>query len=174
MRTITACLLTATLGLGLACAPKPGDYRVYRVTALAEQADEGCPGGTFPEDGDSSTFFGASTLAIFASDADTYFLEFLGTAITGTREGAEFAFAGDSIDVQDNMAFTTRLTRTLDVSLEIHGKEITGSYVSVEKLVCEGTCPADIGYTCTKTNEFFGSEVDDVELEYGLGGAGAP
>lgn len=178
MRTTFTRILAATvvMGLGIACQPKPGDYRVYKITQLPPQQDEGCPDGVMPEAGDSSTFFGVSTLALFASDPDSYFIEFLGTAITGTRDGGDYTFAGDLVDVNDVTDNTnTRLTRTLDISLTIKGKQISGSYVEVEKLVCEGdsaVCMAIEGYTCTRTNQFFGAEVNGVELEYDVGGGG--
>lgn len=180
MRTCITRILAATvvMGLGLACQPKPGDYRVYKITQLTPQQDDGCPGGLLPEPGDDSTFFSVSTLAVFASDVDSFFLEFLGTAVTGTRDGADYTFSGDLVDVNEVTDNTnTRLTRTLDVTLTIKGKQISGSYVEVEKLVCEGdsnVCMAIDGYTCTRTNNFFGSEINDIELEYGVDGAPAP
>ena len=148
-----------------ACAVQPGDYRIFRVSALAPIIGADCQAQ--PDARDTSTFFGASTIALFASDADSYFLENGMDVLTGTRDGADYSFEGQSVNVEDvaDIATTTD-TRTVQIALTIKGKEIAGTMVTVQTFTCSGDCMNIENTSCTTTINFFGSEVNGAELEH--------
>lgn len=173
MFTLRSRLLAALTLAGLgatslsACQPAPGDYRVYRVSSLAPIVGIDCENQ--PDLRDTSTFFNVGSIALFASDADSYFLEFGADAITGSRSGADYTFEGVTVNVEDVADIaTTTTTRDLAVSLTIKGREITGTVTEVNTFVCNGTCTGINNSSCTLTTNFFGSEVKDVELEHGI------
>lgn len=180
-RTLSALgVLGLALGLG-ACQPRPGDYRVYRVASLPDQLELDCFEGevdpNYAQDGTS--FFSAASVAVFATDKDTYFVEFGGNTLTGTRSGKDYAFTGEDVDVEVMGELTVTQSTSLELALEISGREIYGEYTVVERNTCSGDgCDALGGdYRCTRRGSFFGAEVKDVDLEYSVDGepaGGAP
>lgn len=166
------------------CSVQPGDYRVYRIAMLPETKDANCfAGGRDPNTiEDTTTFFGVSTFAIFASDSDTYFIEFGSDALTGTRDGKDYSFDGDSTDIEvvspdPLIKVTTRVIANIEVSLD--GDEAFGTYTRTVATGCsDGNEPGDNceafgdNVECTVHGTFFGTWVKDAELEYPVGGAG--
>lgn len=169
---ILAAVATAGLAASLsACQVKPGEYRIYKITQLPVVESPDCPGD--PDPRDTTTFFGASTFSIFATDPDSYFLEFdPGTGavvITGSRDAGDYHFIGDSTTVEDqgDVATITSVV-DLDVNLTIKGYQITGTAVTFTSTTCNGECGNFENQTCTRTADFFGTEIKDVELEHGV------
>ena len=185
---MTKAIKLGTLGLiGVlfaGCTVQPGEYRVYRIAMLPETLDANCyAGGNDPNlSEDTTTFFNVSTFAIFASDSDTYFLEFGSDALTGTRDKNDYSFAGDSTDIQilspdPLVKSTTRVIANIEISLE--GDEAFGTYVRTVAQGCsDGSEPGDNcesfgdNTECTVNGTFFGTWVKDAELEYPVGGNG--
>ncbi len=171
MSTLRSRLLAvaAIAGLGAttlsACQVYPGDYRVYRVTSLAPTVGIDCENQ--PDLRDTSTFFGVATIAMFASDSDSYFLELGADVLTGTRDGGVYSYEGVSVNVDDlGMVATTTTTRTLDVQVTLKNKEIVGTATEVNTVTCTGDCMGFTNTSCTLTTNFFGSEVNGAELEH--------
>lgn len=165
-------IFSAVAALGLvaslsACQVKPGEYRIYKITFLPSV--EGADCGTNPDLRDSTTFFAASTIQIFATDADDFFLEYGEDVLIGSRAGTDYTFEGDSVQVDDpGDNTTTTTTKSLDVAISIKGHKITGDFVLFNAQSCGGDCDAFPSYQCTVTGSFFGSEIKDVELERGV------
>ncbi|PCC72871.1 hypothetical protein SAMN02745121_01989 [Nannocystis exedens] len=161
---VAAAGLMATLS---ACQVKPGEYRIYKITALPTQMGADC--GVDIDPRDSTTFFGASTIQIFATDADDYFLEYGEDVLIGSRSGTDYTFAGDEVAVEDPIDGTTVTTQhTLDVAISIKGYKITGEFVDFTSTTCGGNCDGIPTTQCTITGSFFGTEIKDVELERGV------
>lgn len=180
----------ATLGmlvglLSTACNVKPGDYRIYRVAFQQEELEANCYAAGFDPNTveDLSSLFDAATIAVFASDNDTYFLEFGADTLTGSRSGNDYSFAGDKVDVEivnpdPRVKVTTTTHIETDISLK--GKELFGAYTRTISTVCsDGKEPGDncgsagFGFSqCTAHGQYFGSWVKDADLDYGIEGAG--
>lgn len=169
-------ILAAVAAAGLmaplsACQVKPGEYRVYKIAMLPATLGADC--GVDVDPRDYTTFFGAGTIQLFATDADDYFLEWSdGTntaVVVGTRSGTDYTFAGDEVIVEDPSDDTTiNETRTLDIVLSIQGYKISGDFVSFTSSICGGDCDAFTNTQCTITGSFVGSEIKDVEFERGV------
>jgi hypothetical protein len=181
MSTFRSRLLAALSLAGIAatslsaCQVQPGDYRVFRITQLPPAYGADCPDQIVPDARDTTTFFNASTVAMFAVDADSYFIEFGGDgAMTGTRDGSSYNFAGETVNVEDvNDTTSTTTQNSTAVSLTIKGKEISGDFTYVTTFTCDGNCMGIDNTTCTVSGKFFGSEINGVELEYPVGGGAA-
>lgn len=169
MRTtsrLLASLAVAGLASSLsACYAKPGDYKIYKITFLPEVQQADC--NVEIDIRDSTTFFGAATFAMFATDGDDFFIEYEGQVITGSRDGKEFAFEGVSVNVDDPIDGTTvTVTNSLNVDLTLNGREITGTATGFASTVCSGNCDGIPVGQCTTVRDFFGTEIKDVELEH--------
>lgn len=151
--------LTASLS---ACQVKPGDYKIYKITYLNPVYGPDC--GLVTDLRDSSTFYGSETFAVFATDPETYFLEFRDDVILGDRDGTDYAFAGDSIEVDGDTTVITQ-TRKVEVALTIKGRQVTGNYLDFNASGCSGLCDGVPTGQCTITGEFIGTEIKDIELE---------
>ncbi len=175
-------LLAATTA---GCTVKPGDYRVYRLAVNplvnndCTSVDELDPDHIMTENG-----FGPSLIAIYASDGDTYFLEDGLKSILGEREKNSYTFEysyrrDDKWGTEDGFDKMFTSSRTVDEvwDLELKGKGLSGTFTSTTVTNCSGTLddcaiatfPAD---SCVTTWEVFGSEVNDVDIEYLIGGGG--
>lgn len=166
----TTSRLFATLAIaGLAsslsaCQPKPGEYRIYKVTQLPSVPQADCDIDIDLRD--STTFFGAATLAIFATEADDFFLEFGDSVVLGSRDGKEFKFEGISINVDDPIDGTTVTTTSqLTINLTMNGRQISGDVTTFDSTVCSGNCDGFDDVQCTVLGKFFGTELKDVDLE---------
>lgn len=171
-------LLAATTA---GCTVKPGEYRVYRL-AINPLVDNDCtsvdeldPDHTGTENG-----FDDKLIAIYASDADTYFLEDGFKSILGEREKNSYTFRynatrNDKWGMDEGFMVSFTSSRTTDEiwDLELKGKGLSGTYNSTTVTNCSGSIdncqiamfPAD---SCVTTWEVFGTEVDDVDIEYFL------
>lgn len=168
-----------------ACAVKPGEYRIYRlasqeVAGVCDPAVEPDPDYTVTDN-----FFGATLAAVFASDKDTFFLEYGSEVIAGTRDGSEYTFNGNRDETQQYRAdedgvsrdFSVRRVYDITIKVDLKGKGLTGTAVVTQSTECTGPtmdCQLVGAFvsTCTFTSDVFGSEVDDVDIEYVIGGGG--
>lgn len=169
MRTpsrILATLAVAGLASSLSsCTPAPGQYRIYKVTSLPARPQADC--GYEIDLRDSTTFFSAATIAIFATDGDDFFIEYGDKVLTGSRDGKDYTFEGVSVQVDDPIDGTT-ITTTSQwvVDLTIDGRKINGTLTTFDSSICSGTCDAFDNTQCTVVGDFFGTELKDVELEH--------
>jgi hypothetical protein len=177
-RTASSLLVLLVMALAAGCSVQPGEYRVYRAAFEPERHDADCH--TDPAtDADTSSFFAVDTFVVFASDDDTYFLEFAGRGLTGTRDGDDYQFHGDELDVEifppdPKVRVTTTLV--LDVALELSGEEAFGEYTRVDKRTCTGgsDCAKLVGATtCTSHGTFYGTWVKGASIDYSLPEAGS-
>lgn len=178
-----ACLLllaATTAG----CQVKPGEYRVYRLAVNNIATDCNPAPQVDPDHTISSTFFVSGLVALYAADADTYFLENGSGTLLGSRDGTGYTFTGNFTETFNRKTdegysrnFTTTFTEDTVYDLELKGKGLTGTAVVTSVQQCSGStddCAVAMAtvYSCVVTAELFGSEVDDVDIEYVIGGLG--
>lgn len=161
---VAAAGLMASLG---ACQVKPGEYVIYRISNYPGVETPDCPGD--PDIRDSSTFYGSGSFVVWASDPDTYHLEVdLGNGavlLEGTRDGGDYTFLGDSVQVEGDTTVITNVV-DVDVNFTIKGYGVTGKVTTFTSTTCSGDCMGFEPQSCTRTNEFVGTEVKDAELEH--------
>jgi hypothetical protein len=184
-----ACLLllaATTAG----CQVKPGEYRIYRL-ALNQISQDCNPAPEVDLDHTGSeTFFDLGLVAIYASDADTYFLETGAVALLGSRDGTGYTFTGNDTQTDNwktdegySRNFTVVATTDVIVDLTLKGKGLTGTATTSQSVTCSGStedcqlAPGPNGnaapFSCVTKAEYFGSEVSDVDIEYVINGGGA-
>jgi hypothetical protein len=158
---------------GCGNALKPGDYRVYKMDFQNGTKSAGC----FPVTGadPNSKFDTDSTLAsatwVMTTDASgNYFLDLGGSTLQGKESDTGISFAARKVDVEFDMddITQTKRTATVDVKIDvtIDGKSIGGTGVTTSSFACSGTtCTTSIP-TCTVSQAFSGTEVDEVDLQY--------
>lgn len=179
-----ACLLllaATTAG----CQVKPGEYRIYRLTLNPVVARECSPAEVTNADHTmTTTLFGTGLVAIYAADTDTYFLETGTTALLGSRDGTAYTFTANNTTIDNwkttdgySRNFTATRTNDTEANLELKGKGLTGTVLYVEDVQCGGStmdCVTAnaVPLHCESVIEVFGTEVDDVDIEYVLAGGG--
>ncbi len=155
---------------------KPGDYIVYKVAASSEDQSSGCYGGTVPQDDkyDTSSFKAAGTFTVFASKDDKFYLDAgAAGALEGTLDADTYTFSGKQTDVNfsapNGGGCKSTATITATITLTVDGNIVTGEAVTKASGKYSGTgCPSQAPLSCTKTTEFVGSEIDDVELKHDI------
>ncbi|MCA9663412.1 MAG: hypothetical protein KC486_34095 [Myxococcales bacterium] len=155
------------VGIG-GCQVAPGQYVIIRVANADTAVSDSCYVDNMVPDGekdDRTDFRTGGSIAIFAADSETYFLESdnmgVATSIEGTRDGGDYSFSGEDIDVEAEYTITT----TVDVDLTIKNKSVIGSSVWTQQ--CSGNnCP--VLPSCVRTTDFVGTIVNGVELEHGV------
>lgn len=173
---------SALVGVALGLAPllagcgnalEPGDYRIYKMEFESSTKSAGC----FPVTGadpntksDSDTTLASATWVMTTDASGNYFLDLGGSTLKGTETDAGISFGATKVDVEFDMndVTQTKRTATIDVKVDvvIDGKSIGGTGVTTSAFTCSGmTCTTAIP-TCTVTQAFSGTEVDDVELQY--------
>ncbi len=167
---------TLCLGAGLAAMTAtcmaPGQYRVYRVASTTAGLTMGCypsaPGVDIT--GDSSTLRTGQTFAVYAADRDTFFLDFETFSLAGTKDGSDYAFTGEDVDVMTVGDSTVTVTTITSINAEIKGKKISGTSVVDTISHCSGgtSCPNPSSSQCITTVAFQGAEVKDVDLEHAI------
>ena len=152
---------------------KPGEYRVYKMDFPNGSKSTGC----FPVTGadPNSKFDTDNTLAsatwVMTTDASgNYFLDLGASTLQGKVSDTGISFAARKVDVEFDMddATQTKRTATVDVKVDVtvDGKSIGGTGVTTSSFSCSGTtCTMEIP-TCTVTQAFSGTEVDEVDLQY--------
>lgn len=165
----------ASLAAGCGNALKPGDYRIYKIELQRGTKSTGCfpvsgPDPNTKSDTDNSL---ASATWVMTTDAGgNYFLDLGSNTLQGKETDTGIGFAATKVDVEYDMDDVTQTKRTATIDVEIDitidGKSIGGSGVTTSSFTCSGmTCTTPIP-SCTVTQAFSGTEVDDVELQYNV------
>lgn len=172
--------LGALLTVATSCTIKPGEYRVYRVALHGVSL--GCQYKN-PDNFENDNYFQPAILAIYATDDNTYFLEDGADAFVGTRSGKDFTFLGDYLHQQRfdrdegySRDFETLETLKTTYGLSVNNKEIFGLMTQDRTYACSGSeddCDqvSINDRVCTDVLEVFGTEVDEADVEFLLGGA---
>ncbi len=168
---VAALLFTAGCG-GIG----PGDYRVYRVAFEKVELAANCfESGAVPVDqqDDTSSLFQSGTFVLFVGADETFYLDTGTQALRGTETGEEdFTFSGESTDVDiigDPMTpDATRTTvTTTSVTFNVEGQVVEGRVQEDVNFSCEGpACPDPSSSSCTRSSNFVGGEVADVQLKH--------
>jgi hypothetical protein len=148
----------------------PGQYHVFRVASSSAEQSSGCypfvPGPDIT--GDSSTLRTGQTFAIYAADSDTFFLDFETFSLVGTKDGSDYTFTGESVDVSLAGDSTVTVTSVTTLEAEIKGNKISGTSVLDVTQSCSGgtSCPSPATSQCITTVSFQGAKLKDVDLEH--------
>lgn len=168
-----ALLLAAACSTGCS-GLSAGDYVIYRVAFGEESQSDGCyypnDGPTPNEKSDSNTFLAAGTFILYAGVEDTFYLEAGGIALEGSADGDDYTFSGKQVDVEyqnpDYTGYKFTTTQTTTVSMTIDGASISGTSSAKASQSCKGDGCPDLPPSCTKSNDFIGTEVEDLDLEH--------
>lgn len=163
----------ASMAAGCGNALKPGDYRVYKMDFQNGTKSAGC----FPVTGadpntksDTDTTLASATWVMTTDSAGNYFLDVGGSTLQGKESDTGLSFGAKKVDVEFDMddATQTKRTATVDVKIDltIDGKSIGGTGVTTASFSCSGTTCTTAIPTCTVTQAFSGTEVDEVDLQY--------
>jgi hypothetical protein len=170
---VSVALGLASLVAGCGNALKPGDYRIYKMEFQAGTKSTGC----FPVTGadpntksDSDTTLASATWVMTTDSSGNYFLDLGGSTLQGKETDTGIGFTATKVDVEYDMDDVTQTKRTATISVEIDvtldGKSIGGTGVTTSSFTCSGmTCTTAIP-SCTVTQLFSGTEVDEVDLQY--------
>lgn len=168
-------LVAGALGV-TGCGISPGDYVIYRVSPGETTQNAGCfhPETTPPanQGSDSTTVRKSETWIIYASINDAFYLDRGPNTFEGIATDTGYQFTAKDIDVQfefsDGTGFkqTTTDAHTIDVITD--GDAISGSASWKTTIRCAGTtCPAEVP-TCSRTTNFVGTHVEEIQLNYDL------
>ncbi len=174
-----AAALVATSAL-VGCGIQPGDYEIYRVATTKGTESAGCfwvPGGGSPEippntASDSSNIRASGTWIIYASTEDKLYLDTGEATFEGGVSDEGYAFAGKAVDVEfqgvnDDTKFTTTTAVTINIITD--GDALSGTGVTKESYKCTGPgCGTEPKPTCTKSTNFVGTYVEDIELKHDI------
>ena len=170
-----AAILAGALGVA-GCGISPGDYVIYRVSPAVTEESLGCyyPDMVVPPNSasDSTTIREASTWIIYASINDAYYLDSGTNTLEGIASDNGYTFTGKTVDVQYDVPDGTGSKRTTTDSVTIDvitdGDAISGKSTLKRTYGCAGaTCGEKIP-TCTKTTDFVGTHVDEIQLQHSL------
>jgi hypothetical protein len=168
----TALCFGAGLAAMTASCMTPGQYHVFRVASSSADQSAGCFGGSPGPDitGDSSTLRTGQTFAIYAADSETFFMDFDTYSLTGSKDGSDYTFTGQTVDVQTVVDSTVTLTSVTTIEAEIKGNKISGTSTVDVTSNCSGgmNCPNPASTQCTTTVDFQGAKVKGVDLEHAI------
>jgi hypothetical protein len=159
-------------GCGNALAP--GDYRIYKMEFQRGSQSGGCfypstePDPNTKSDSDSTL---TSATWVMTTDASgNYFLDLGANTLQGKETDTGLQFTATKVDVQFDMGDASQTKRTTTVSatvdVTIDGKSIGGKGSTTTSFGCSGTACMNVPPSCTVTQAFSGTEVDDVQLQY--------
>ncbi|MFT6232961.1 MAG: hypothetical protein ACJAZO_003479 [Myxococcota bacterium] len=147
---------------------------MYRIGYAESSASADCF-GEFGEDPnlalDETNILSPAAFAVYRV-ADVYYLDFGNRAISGTKDGNEFRFNGEDLNIdffggssENRLEDRDELT----ITFTVNGASIIGREVIETSTTCTGAdCDPSQTLSCTETSNFFGSEVKDVDLNWGL------
>lgn len=169
--TLTAAFICAIAGC---TTVGQGDYNVYRI-GFAESSSSADCFGEFGEDPntelDETNLLNSGAFALYRV-ADVYYLDQGNQALSGTKNGSEFRFNGETIDIDffggdDENREEDAINAT--ITFTVSGKSIVGRQTVERTSTCTGPgCDDSLNSSCTTTSDFFGSEVKDVDLNWNL------
>lgn len=171
LTAITALLALTTL---TSCTIGPGDYAVLRIAAVKDPIKSA---SCYPDmvidpnvAMDNYEVRSGDSLAIFASDKETYWLEWTSAAVAieGSRDGKDYTFNGIDTDVEEPV-MGERTTNNYEhgIKITIAGSSVTGQYLLTHTCMStlQNACPYA---SCVSTTDFVGTVVKGVELEHGI------
>jgi hypothetical protein len=174
------------LGSGaVACdSIEPGDYVVYRVSTTSEQLSNGCYWDLMGADAnvrsDTTSIRSAATFVLYAGQEDTRYLEAGDITLDGDYvgmfdEGEFYEFEGKTVDIDwddpnDNTTAKRTVTRNVEVDMTVDGALVFGEIKEKLTYSCSGQGCGQTPPSCTRTVEFVGTEVEDVQLEHDVPG----
>lgn len=185
LRGLAAAFAVAGVGVFAGCGGvSPGEYVFYRIASAETEKTAGCNGqADVPIDvaSDSSTLRGSGTFILYAGNDDKIYLDTGKLTLEGAETDTGYGFAGKTVDVNFypmNDASGAKVTNTTSYSITVNvdGKTITGTSTVKTSGKCSGNnCDQEparsaIFLPCTQTNDFIGTEIDDVDLRYDVGG----
>ncbi|MBK8262985.1 MAG: hypothetical protein IPK80_16810 [Nannocystis sp.] len=156
-------ILTAALG----CDVGAGKYTVIRLAVADSSLSDSCYFMNMPDpdvvDDDINVRAG-STIAIFPSDKESFWLEWGPVSIPGSKDGSAFSFAATDTDL--TVVGDSRRTEVTehDVTMELKGGAVDGTYTNTYTCSGEG-CPIS---SCVTTTTFVGAVVRDVDVTHEL------
>ncbi|MEP7120026.1 MAG: hypothetical protein ABJE95_03910 [Byssovorax sp.] len=173
---------SALVGVALALAPviagcgnalKPGDYRIYKMDFQGATKGTGCYPVTGPDPNtksDTDTSLASATWVMTTDASGNYFLDLGANTLQGKETDTGIGFGATKVDVEYDMDDVTQTKRTATIDVKINvtidGKSIGGTGVTTSSFTCSGmTCTTAIP-SCTVTQAFSGTEVDEVDLQY--------
>jgi hypothetical protein len=170
-----AAILVGALGV-TGCGISPGDYVIYRVTPGTTDQNAGC---YYPDtepapnvESDSSTVRATGTWFIYASINDAFYLDDGQNTLEGVATDTGYQFTGKTVNVQydipDGTGSKRTVTDSFTVSIVTDGDAISGSNVAKTTYGCAGTTCGDKIPSCTKTTDFVGTHVDEIQLNHDL------
>lgn len=163
----------ASVVAGCGNALKPGDYRIYKMEFQGGTKSTGCFPVTGPDPNtksDTDTSLASATWVMTVDSSGNYFLDLGANTLQGKETDTGIGFAATKVDVEYDMddVTQTKRTATIDVKIDVtlDGRSIGGTGVTTSSFTCSGmTCTTAIP-SCTVTQAFSGTEVDDVDLQY--------
>ena len=172
---IAAALVAATGALAMGCdgGISPGDYVIYRVAVTEGKLGSSCyPDKIIPPNtkSDSNTFLGSTDFIIYAGLDDVFYLDTGAATLEGTLDGDTYTFSGATVDVEfasaDGTGDKLTTTQSTTISMTVDGESVSGSVANKISIACKGTTCGDPIPSCTTTQNFVGTEVDDIELKH--------
>jgi hypothetical protein len=172
---IAAVLVAATGAFAIGCGGgiEPGDYVIYRVAVTGAKQGSSCfpPDKVIPPNtkSDSNTFLGSTDFIVYAGLDEVFYLDTGAATLEGTLDGDTYTFSGALVNVEfaniDGTGDKTTDTLSTTVSMTVDGESVSGTVTNKHSIVCKGTTCAD-PFSCTDTQNFVGTEVDDIELKH--------
>ncbi|HRI66887.1 MAG TPA: hypothetical protein PK156_21720 [Polyangium sp.] len=171
-------LVMAGVGLTVAgCGISPGDYFIYRVSPGTTEEEDTC---FYPDMGppadkadDLTTIRKSETWIIYASVDNAFYLDNSQSTLEGVATDTGYQFRGKKVDIQfelpDGMGTKRTTTDTYTVDVTVDGDAISGKSTGKTTYGCNGpSCGTEPIPTCTRTTEFVGTHVDEIQLNYDL------
>lgn len=179
---LTASAALLALGLisvtGCGNSIEPGEYRIYKMDAQAAEKSSGCYPKSTPDPNDkfdADTTLKSSIWVMTADSFDNIFLDLGTVTLLGTASDAGYTFKGKVINVEfeDNDSSKTKVSTTTTTTIDttIDGKSLGATAVTTSSFACTNSteatpCPTVKIEDCTETQQFSGTQIDDVELQY--------
>lgn len=170
-----AAVLAGAMGM-MGCGISPGDYVIYRVSPGVTDQNSGCyyPDTEPPPNAasDSTTIRESGTWIIYASINDAFYLDAGSNTLEGVATDNGYQFTGKEVDVQydapDGTGSKRTTTDAFTIDIIVDGEAISGSSVWKTTYGCAGmTCGEKIP-SCTRTTDFVGTHVDEIQLNHDL------
>ena len=182
MNNLRLAASVAFLALGLVSVTgcgnsiEPGEYRIYKMDAQAAEKSNSCYAKDTPDPNirfDADTTLTTSIWVMTADSSDNIFLDLGTVTLLGATSDAGYTFKGKVVNVEfeNNDSSKTKITTTTTIDATIDGKSLGGTAVTTGSFACtNGTdtapCPTVKIEDCIATQQFSGTQIDDVELEY--------
>jgi len=156
-------LMTAALG----CDVGAGKYTVIRLAVADSSQSDSCYFMNMPDPDDVDDDIqvrAGSTIAIFPSDKESFWLEWGPVSIPGSKDGSAFSFDATDTDLSVNGNNRTTEVTKHEVRMEIKGGGVDGTYTNT--YTCSGeNCPIN---SCVTTTNFVGAVIRDVDVTHEL------